>query len=156
MPVPVFFAFVWMKRQSQRHGSRFANWSLASGGITFSCIHSDQEEGSEERPEGIQVAHRPPASHHLAFPHQQLARIRKKSPECGICRRRHLGDIQAERGCQGWSVSSIRKLSSNGQGLWIAAMTSWPLMWLSQREGVGSARNGISVGDLKVEFENPK
>jgi hypothetical protein len=29
-------------------------------------------------------------------------------------------------------------------------------MWLSQRERVGSARNGISVGNLKVEFENPK
>lgn len=77
MPVPVFFAFVWMKRQGQGHESRFANWSLASRVITFSCIHSDQEDGSEERPEGIQVAHRPPASHHLAFLHQRLDRKEK-------------------------------------------------------------------------------
>lgn len=75
---------VWTKRQSQGRGSGFANWSLTSGVQAFSCMDGDQEERSEERPEGIQVAHRPPGSHHLAFPHQQLARIRKKSPECGI------------------------------------------------------------------------
>lgn len=62
----VFFAFAWAKRQSQGHGSGFANWSLASGVQTFSCMDGDQEESSEE---GIQVAYRPPGSYHLAFPH---------------------------------------------------------------------------------------
>lgn len=35
-------------------------------------------------------------------------------------------------------------------------MTSWPSMGLSQRERVGSARNGKSVGNLKVAFKNLK
>lgn len=44
----VVFAFVWAKRQSQGHGSGFANWNLASGVQTFSCMDGDQEESSEE------------------------------------------------------------------------------------------------------------
>lgn len=76
---------------------------LGHGVQTFSCMHGDQEESSEE---GIQVAHRPPGSYHLAFPHQQLARIRKKSPECEI----YKGLV--EEGA--WGTSRQRKAAKGG------------------------------------------
>lgn len=80
-------------------------------------MHSDQEEGSEERPEGIQVAHRPPGSHHLAFPHQQLARVRKESPECGIYK-----ELVEE---DAWGTSRQREAAKGGLTL---QSESWAAM----------------------------
>lgn len=160
MSLLVFFAFVWTKRQSQGHGSGFAHWSFTIGVQTSSCIDGDKEESSEKRPEGIQVAYRPPGCHHLSTPHEQLARIRKESPECriykGLVEEGAWGTSRQREAAKGGLTCQPESQARGGQGVWTAQTTSWPLIWLSQREKVGSARNGISVGNLKVEFENPK
>lgn len=99
----VFFAFVLGEEAEPGAWEWICQLEFGYGVQTFSCMCGDQEESSEE---GIQVAFRPPGSYHLAFPRQQLARIRKKSPECGI----YKGLV--EEGA--WGISRQKKAAKGG------------------------------------------
>lgn len=89
--------------------------------------HSQEKpgRGTGQGTEGIQVAHRPPGSHHLAFPCQQLARIRKESPECGIYKE------LVEEGAWGTSSQTSTTLSSehNTASIPLRCRNRWLFLW---------------------------